>query len=364
MCIVMFFSIRIIGLFLIAAGGWMIYILLTAQPTAEELLERLPDYDHTAAARRLMAEKRYGEAKVLCRDIIDNDLPGKKSAGIIIQMCDEKLHSVKIRLLRTAEAFITGNPGESIEQAGAAVVSDMMMYGDIRDLVMQGYFKVAGKETDPYVAAFAAAGLISEFVDAVDWLPSLFKALRRAGAVPDKMARQIIGILRKSAVNSGPAVKLCGNMKDIFTQGGFLRTKNIFKNLDHADDIAAAAKVMRKAPGAAHLVSRSAGKNTAEVFRKLAAEKKSPAFLRKLLCKGPNGVTLFLRASKSVQKGNAETLVSHLLKSVGAGYRWLVPLGLIGVGILLNLKYILCFKRFFRKFRGDLNGSGNGEGAL
>ena len=348
----MFLFARIAGLLLIAGGIFVAFLLLTLPPTLEEELNRLPDFDHTATARRLMAEKKYGEAKVLCQDIIENDLPGRSVAEKIILSCDEKLYSVRNRLLQAAEAFVTGNPGESVEQAGAAVISDMLMYGDIRDLVVQGYYKVTGRETDPCVAAFAAAGLATEVFDAVDWLPSVFKALRRAGVVSDKLARGILHIFRSAADKTGQALRLCRDMSDIYRKGGFLRTKTVFKNLENADDIAVAARVMRKSPSTAHLVSRAAGKNSAEVFRKLAAGKHSPSFLRKLLCKGPHGVTLLLRAAKSFEKGNAEKAVVRnirLVKKHLGNFVWLIPVLLAGTGILLDLKWILNLRTLCRR---------------
>ena len=350
----MFLSARIAGLLFITAGIFSAYVLLTLSPAMEDVLDRLPDYDHTVAARRLMVEKKYGEARVLCQDIIDNDLPGKKAAEIIAGMCDEKLRSVKERLWRTAEAFVTGNPGESIEQAGAAVVSDMLMYGDIRDLVMQGYYKVTGKETDPWVAFFSAAGLATELLDAVDWLPSFLKALRRAGAVSDKMAKSVIDIFRSCTGRSRRIRHFCCDMTD-FYRSGFFRTKTVFKNLEHADGIAAAARMFRRSPSAAHLISKAAGKNTAAVFGRLSAEKFSPSLLRKLLCKGPDGVTVFLRLSKSAGKGNVERAVYESfrsLKKVSGHYIWLLPPLLTGVGLLLNLKPVLRSIAYFRKKSG------------
>lgn len=348
----MFLFARIAGLLFIAGGIFFAYALLTLPPALEEELDRLPDFDHTAAARRLMAEKKYGEAKVLCRDIIENNLPGSKSAEIIIKMCDEKLCSVRNRLLQAAEAFVTGNPGESVEQAGAAVISDMLMYGDIRDLIVQGYYKVSGRETDPYVAAFAAAGLATEVFDAFDWLPSVFKALRRSGVVSDKLAQGILNIFRRSSGRGAQALRFCRDMKDVYLKGGYLRTKNVFKNLEKADDIGAAARVMRKSPSAAHLISQVAGKNTAEVFRRLAANDPSPSFLRKLLCKGPHGATVFLRAAKSVKKKNMQTAVFRIVrfsKDRAGKWVWLIPLLLTGTGVLLDLKWIFKLKVLCRR---------------
>ena len=339
---------RLAGLVLIAGGFWSIFILHNIPPTAEELLDQQPDYDFTASARRLVAEKKYAEAKVLCQDIIENDLPGKKSAQIIIGICDEKLNSAGNRLYMTAKSFVTGDPGETVEQAGAAIISDMLMYGDVRDLIVQGYNKATGRETDICVAAFAAAGLASEVFDAVDWLPALFKALRKAGAVSDKMAKSIIFVFRKTSVWSGASLKLCRDMKDIYLRSGFWRTKNIFRHLTHAEDIAGVCRLVKKSPSAAHLVAQAAGKRTADVFRKLIAEKRSPAFVKKLLTKGPNGVTIVLRVGRSVKKGNASVFSEKTLTSLKKEYGqlvWLVPFVLIAAGIALSWPLLLSLKK-------------------
>ena len=352
--------IRLAGLVLLAGGFWSVFILHNIPPTAEELLDQLPDHDFTASARRLVAEKKYGEAKILCQDIVENDLPGKKSAQIIIGICDEKLDSARNRLYMTAKSFVTGDPGETVEQAGAAIISDMLMYGDIRDLVVQGYNKATGRETDVYVAAFAAAGLASEAFDAVDWLPALFKALRKVGAVPDKMAGSIISVFRRKAVWKGTSLKLCRNMKDIYLRSGFWRTKNIFRHLEHADDIAGICRLVKKSPSAAHLAAQAAGKRTAAVCRKLIAEKRSPAFIRKLLTKGPNGVTIFLRVSRSVKKGNVSVFAEKTLTSLKKEYGkwvWLVPFVLIAAGIVLIWPLLLNLKKFISHLCPDSAGA-------
>ena len=346
------------GILLIIAGAAAGFFLLTAPPvplSLEQQLEQLADHDGTTEARKLLAAKKYGEAKILCQDILENDLPGRRTAQVIIQICDNQLYPVEKRLLRMAKAFVTGHPGESVEEAGSAMLSDMLMYGDIRDLIFQGYYCVSGKETDPYVAAFAAAGLGTEFFDAADWMPALFKALRRAGALSDKLASVIIVSVKNSRKVSGKSGALLRRTGRVFKKSGFIRSKHIFKNLHTADDIVAAAKITEKSASSAHLLSRSAGTKTAEVFKKLSNGKYDQSFIRKLLTKGPHGVTLFLRFSKSVKKGNAEIFAQRfaaLLKNVFGWAVWLIPPVLIVLGVLLNLKFFLKLKKFFCRFCG------------
>ena len=353
----MFFSIKIffsaLGVLSIIAGAAAGFFLLTAPPlplSLEQQLEQLADHDGTAEARKLLAAKKYGEAKILCQDILENDLPGRRAARMIIHICNNQLYPVEKRLFRMAEAFATGHPGDSVEEAGCAMLSDMLMYGDIRDLILQGYYRFTGKETDPYVAAFAAAGLATEFFDAADWMPALFKALRRAGALSDKLASVIIVSVKNSRNLSGNGGKLFRQVGNVFKHSGFIRSKHIFKYLNNADDIACAAKITEKSASSAHLLSRNSRAKTAEVFKKLVKGKHEKSFLRKLLTKGPDGVTLFLRFSKSVKKGNMEIFaqrVASLLKNIFGWAVWLIPPLLIGAGVLLNLKFFLKLKKLF-----------------
>ena len=118
----------------------------------------------------------------------------------------------------------------------------------------------------------------------------------------------------------------------------------------NADDIACAAKITEKSASLSHLLSRNAGAKTADVFKKLSHGKHEKSLIRKLLLKGPDGVTLFLRFSKSVKKGNADIFAQRtaaLLKNIFGQAVWLIPLFLIGAGVLLNLKFFLKLKKLF-----------------
>ena len=333
----MFFTrltIPLIGLLLIAAGIWISVLALTAPVPVTP--DALPDHDYIPEIRKLMAEKKFSEAKILAEDA---DTP---EARQLLEICDAELKSVQKRVLRSIKAFISGNPGCSVEEAGAALVSDMLMYGDIRDLVQQGYYKVSGKETDPLIAALAAAGLLTEFVDAADWLPALTKALRRMGAITDKFAGVLVTQLKKSAKAgklTPEAKNVFSGMKTLYDKGGFLRTRAVIAAARNSDDIAHAAKLMEKAPGATHLIARSAGEKAPEVMEKLVKENASASYLKRLARKGPAGITLFWRGAKSIQKGNPQAFIRQLALLWGAKIH-LLSLALVLAGLILNLKTV------------------------
>lgn len=333
----------IIGLALLAAGIWSAVVIWNTEPPLT--LDSLPDHDYCAEIRKLMNEGRYSEAKTVCEDV------GSPETQELLRRCDAELKPVKKRVWRSVKAFVSGSPGHSIEEAGAALVSDMLMYGDIRDLILQGYYKVTGKETDPLVAALAGCGLLTELVDAVDWLPALTKALRRAGALSDSLGRVMLDLLKKSR-NAGKLTPECKavfeGIGDIFKKGGFIRTCQITRYARNSADVANAGKLMKKAPEATHLIARSAGKSSPEIMEKLAKEQASAAYLKKLALKGPAGITLVLRGAKTFKKGTPEALLKELVMKYGK-QMYLLSAALIMTGALMNLKTIkfFCKRRAF-----------------
>ena len=326
--------IPFIGLLLIIAGIASAVVIWDTPPPIT--LDSLPNHDYITEVRKLMEAGRYAEAKVLCEDL---DTPEAKE---LLRQCDAEIKPIRKRIWRSVKAFASGSPGHSIEEAGAALISDMVMYGDIRDLTLQGYYKVSGKETDPLIAALAGAGLLTEFIDAVDWLPALTKALRRAGAISDSLGKVMLDLLKKSrkAGKLSPETKtLFGGIKTIFEKGGFIRTCKITKHARNTADIANAAKLMKASPDATHLIARSAGKNAPEVMEKLAKGRVDPTYLEKLALKGPAGITLVLRGAKAIKKKNVQTLLQALTRQYGAGM-YLLPLALISTGLLMNFRTI------------------------
>ena len=329
------FYIRLTGVLMIIAGvflGWVLF-----RPGLEEKISALPDYNYIPEIRKLIVQEKYGEAGVLCEDVISCNLPGKEEAKLLRDLCDEQKNAVHLRIWRACRAFVTGNSGNSIEEAGGAIVSDMMMYGDLRDLILQGYFRITGKETDWFIVALSSAGLLTEAIDAVDWCPALLKALRKVGSVSEPLAKDIIQAAKKSST----AVPLLKNIRIVFGKSGFVRTGRICRSLNTVGDLGNAAKLVSVSPEAAHLVIRSAGKQASQTAEMLARGNVSGKFLKRLACKGPGGVTLYLRAGKSFRKGNVMRFVdfaaAELRKFSGAG-RWMIPAALILAGGLMNFR--------------------------
>lgn len=332
---------RAAGVLLIAAGIAMTAAMLIPQheeKSFDEQLQALGDHDYGAEARKLFAQKKYEETKVLCEDMIACDTPGAKAAVLLKTICENKTTSPAYRAKNAFKAFITGNSSGNFGETAAAMLSDMMMYGDLRDLAVQGYFSITGRKSDPLVAAIAGAGLLTEFADAVDWTPALLKALRKSSALSGALCRNLLKLIKTNGLRSQKTRRVFSGIKLIFDRGGLVRAKNILRHIDKTDDVCKMAELSEKSISAASLFARSAGKNTAKAAEKLLKENSSAAFLKRLIRKGPHGVTLFLRSAKTVKKGNAEKLLStavQILQKKFGNKVFFIPAILILSGTIL-----------------------------
>ena len=292
-------------------------------------IDKLPDHDYVSEIRSLIKEKRYAEAIVLCEDVQKLELPCATDVGVLKAEAERESKKFWNRILKSGRAFVTGNPDSSIEEIGAGIVSDMLMYGDIRDLVKQGWYKITGKETDPLLAALAAVGLVTEFVDIADWGPAVLKAFRKVGAVSAKMADSLVAMFKNVAktrkIDKGTKA-FWGNTKKMVDSAGLIRAKNMFKNADKIDDLALLAEKSTDNPSLCHLVVKHSGNQMVDVVKDA-----KPEYLKLVARKG----RLVLRLFKSYHKHHAvigKTFWQKLPKGLVNGFS--AVSGLLGIVLL------------------------------
>ena len=117
----------IAGCALIVLALWLLFSSSTEQDFSA--LDRLPDHDYIAEINGLMKQKRWGEAKTLCEDVIALDLPCSNKAKELKNQCAKETVKIYNRIYKACKGFITGSPDGSVEELGGSVVSDIVMYG-------------------------------------------------------------------------------------------------------------------------------------------------------------------------------------------------------------------------------------------
>ena len=302
----LFFS----GLFLFAAGVMTLYnrFFFAPESKTEEksiytLLSGTPDYDYIGEIENLIARKKFSEAETLCQDLIAADLPQRREAEILQNICKQNLHSVRFKLLRTADAFLTGESGSSIETLGGAVAADMLFYGDIRDLMMQGYYRSTGQKYDPFIITLSGVGIITEFADVADLVPALLKSLYKTGAFTRNFSTILLNTFRriiKYRRIDSHARNIFYTSGNLVKQAGFIRSKNIFRVIDTENELLRFAGHVAKSPEETHLMVKAAGKNSLEILEKLSRGKDRK--LKKILLQKGKNISRIPKISARIGK--------------------------------------------------------------
>jgi len=327
-------------LLVIGVSSALIFAEALFGPTGQLTLSRigrLPDYDYIGEAESLKDQGKLEEALGLVRYVQKEGLPGRERAAQLEVEIEEEQGDSMRRILKFFKGFVSGE-GESIEEVMASILSDMTLYGDVRDLTKQAYYKLADKDPDPVVATLAVLGLATELFDVVDWAPAVMKVVRKAGALTDSFADWLLRVSKRSleAGKLEPALDLAlGDLKTLREKQGIQRTINLFRHVDGPEDLKAIARFTEAAPDSVYLVVRNGGEEGLDLLRRLPEGPKSVEALKLAARKGPEGVTLLLkptpkltRVVKSLSLGRLSDAVMALVQKNPA---WL--LALLGVSL-------------------------------
>ena len=270
-----FKALRAIALALFSAACACLLLTALAQGLAERRLSRdlraLPEHDFTAEILALDDQGRISEALDWARFVTNNTaLPGQAAATNLVARLTREQNSLWLQADRVAKGFITGS-GNSAEEMGGAIASDMVVYGDCRDLLMQGYYRITGHETDAVVAALAGVGLLTELVDAVDWAPAVLKAFKKAGALSQRFGEWLIAACRRSNQmrKIDPALnQVFGDLKRLYDRLGLARTAAVFRHADDATDVALLARHAELHPGEVYRFLATASNDGVALLRR------------------------------------------------------------------------------------------------
>jgi len=320
------------GTLLLAAALVCLGTLWGARPLTSawmrEVLARLnalPDTDFVPEIRELRKNGRLQEALELARFVRRHpDLPGQDEAARLEKEIDAELHSLHKQIERAVRGFLTGK-GNSAEAMAGAVVSDMIVYGDFRDLAVQAAHWMSGDDADPVTAALAALGLLTETVDAADWGPAVLKAFRKAGALTDDFARWLVRAARRSvrARRLDDAVQgVFGSLRRLVQRLGLGRTAEVLRHTTTPEDLAVAARLARRDPEVLWILVHGNGRAGLRVADALSDLPQGGRLLERAALKGPRGAELLQSAwrRRMVHAARATRLTARVLKAIRLGH--------------------------------------------
>ena len=315
---------------LLLGGGGLWYC--AQEPLVEER-EELPDYDYLAEIRELETEGRLGEAEQLADWVLDgSDITNRSEVVAVRDEIHERRTAFWYRAYRAGKGFVVGE-GTSIEELGGAVVSDFLLWGDIRDLAKQGWNKATGKETDPVVAGLAAVGVLTSVASYVpdpaegaevsaDASFSLLKTLRKTGHLSKRFCGVLVDGCRKSvktkSLTKGMKEIVVG-MKGLFDGAGAARAAAIMRHVDDVDSLTAVSKMAKQAA----ILVRKHGAAGVDAIRELSKAEDGAEALEKAARKGPKGLKKILtytkygaRTAKTFRLGHVQQLAQEVARKI------------------------------------------------
>lgn len=325
-------------------------------------LELLPNHDYIDEINKLRTESAE-EAKQLAQYVFETEgMPNQDKARKIFNEIEKDQKNWWNRLCRVVRGFITGEGG-SIEELGGSVTSDMFLYGDIRDLIKHGWYKVTKNEKgDAFIMTLAGVGVATEFVDVIDWAPAVLKAFRKVGALSNKM----VGLLTDGIKRCTKAKKIDNGFKALLNgvcsmtdSLGFARASRVMRHADDAVDVAILAKAAKRAPNETYLLVKYAGKDGVRILEDLSDEqvkvlrvaaKKGPAVMKNVKKYGnvikvkTSTARSWARIIKSIRSEHLTGFVEKLMLAI--------PFLRVVIVFLALVCCVMSVKNFWAMFKG------------
>jgi hypothetical protein len=265
-----------------------------------------PNYSYATEANDLFEKGHIEEALEMAKYIKSNpDLPGQELADVVYKKAEAAINdknSLFGKAKRGLGGFVFGD-ADDLYELGGSVFGDFFLWGDIRDLAVNSYRKVAGDERgDYFIIAISTIGIATTVVPKFDIFASVTKGLRKIGILSAKFADETVAIVKKIAKfgDEGKfAVKQLSNaaadVAVLSEKMSFGRMVKIFIFVDSVDDVNVITKFASIAPDATFLCVKNSGLNTLKVLEPTAYNIK---ILEQAAKKGPAGFEWLTKTSK------------------------------------------------------------------
>lgn len=239
------YLLRVVGSLLrVSAAAALVWICWQDRPAmqARDAFEALPPFDYAYEAGELFKQNRFTEALLLVDEGLAQD-PSSNRLLIMKQGLELERKDWMRQMALGGRGAITGRGTETAELAGA-IVADLFVFGDIRDLVIETGTWLQGGDADDMIVALSAGGILLTVSPSVDLGAAVLKTARKVGALGDAMARTIADAARQAY-----RTKKLGPIKAITDDVGALATRarpaGAVKILRHVDDPATLRRVVR-----------------------------------------------------------------------------------------------------------------------
>jgi hypothetical protein len=322
------------GLLRLCLGALVLVIFAgdTGARLARLELAALPAFDYVKEVQSLRVQGRYGEALMVAEAGME-EATGQTRALLV----EERARTLQeqgsyLQKAKVAAMGALSGQGDSLEGILGAMAADFFVFGDLRDLVIQGGKQMLDGDSDEVVLLLSVVGVVTTLAPEVDWVPSILKVARKTGAMSVRMADYLKSAIKGKRV--AELEKVFGDVEKISKKaspGGAMR---LMRLADEPKDLEMLAGfVERQGAFALHVTGKEgaeflkAGEAAEEVLVKASKKGKAgTAFLRSSAARALAKPHLAVGVLKGLWKGNAAKLVSRALERLDPSAWWLVPL--------------------------------------
>lgn len=336
----------VLGALRVLAAGLLSYVCFQHWPgmSARAELDALADYDPLAGAETQRAAGHFSEALMIIDAGLDTGDADQRAALLAAQQrITSERDAVLRRLTEAGRGALTGQ-GDSTEALVGAVAADLLVIGDVRDLLIQGTRALRGEDSDEVIVVLSALGLATTVAPGADAGVAVLKFARRAGALSEAFARTLLRLGRQ-AFQTGKRDELLAVAADVARLSERARPAAALRILRPIDD----PQMLRRA---ADLAGRPGGtlalwldpvRSTAWLKASAqAGEEVSGRWLLKAARKGEAGIEFLGRRGadllrphpllgliKAFWNGDLPALLVHLAETqavllLGAAIAWLL----------------------------------------
>jgi len=238
------YLLRIVGsLVRVSAAAALVWICWQDRPAiqARDDFESLAPYDPAYEAGELFKQNRFTEALVLVDEGLTKD-PTNNRLLIMKQGLELERKDWMRQMALGGRGAITGRGTETASLAGA-VIADLFVFGDIRDLVIETGTWLKGGDADEMIVALSAGGVLLTLSPEIDLGAAVLKTARKMGALSDTMAKAVAEAARK-AYKTRKVDPVKEITADVSTLAARARPAGAVFILKHVDDPATLRRVV------------------------------------------------------------------------------------------------------------------------
>lgn len=283
--------------------------------------------------KELIEKEQYAKAHEYLSYFMHFDyVKNNPKAVALFDTIEKKRESFSYKTQKIWQGLIEGKSDENIGNT-SAILSDLFLLGDLRDLTIQGFNYTKNEEVDEVIVTLSSLGVIASAASmasagtttSVAFTLSTLKLAKRTKKIPNWIARYIkstFGIMKRTK-SLQPISTISSDIFKINQKVGLKQTLNLLNKTRNFKALPKAVKVSAKYGKNSSVLLDIAGKNSIRLIHTLKnIPNKNVLIASQYGIKGLKALSKFgvkrfmLRIGKTGYKGNLDSIYDGLAKQI------------------------------------------------